>query len=541
MVLTPEQIREKYNISNTQQSSRQDEVTKKLRERNAKLMAKERTRVEKNKNKGGFLGNLVKDIVSPVTEFGVSAVNLGESVFDLARGDVEGAQEALQKERDIPFLGETAPALTGQETAGKMAKKISGYGAEIGSLFFGGGAAGAVGKQTLKGATLQGLKEGARLGSISGAFGLGGREAQQEDSGVEDVLLYSALGGLSGGALGGLIGGASPSVTKYIRKKIKPVAQKVSDELNQAIDKGIKPYFGSTASKSVRDRYYRDAQKAFTTIHKYKPEITDADQGVKISKLPTNRREMLEALEATKKQIFKQYDDLAQSAGNAGVRFDSTDVVSELQSVTQNKSYSPGVRNYAEKMIDEIAELQGETPSVVQNRIQELNSSLKSFFAGRTDRAKAQVDASIASKMRSVLDDLIESSGDGYQVLRSQYSALKTIEKDLARQVALEARKNSKGLLDMTDIFTGSDLLTGFVTGDPSGVVSGMTGRGIKEYVKYINDPNRYIRKGFEVLDNPPADVQSVLKAINQKVKEFVPEGAKDLSKKLPKDLGEPK
>src|SRR3990167_3870549 len=83
----------------------------------------------------GFLASVAKSIIKPFAEVGTSVLNVGESVVDLARGDVAGASEALKKERNVPLLGETKPAFTGEETTGEATKKMLGYGAEIGSWF----------------------------------------------------------------------------------------------------------------------------------------------------------------------------------------------------------------------------------------------------------------------------------------------------------------------------------------------------------------------------------------------------------------------
>jgi len=104
--------------------------------------------------------------------------------------------------------------------------------------------------------------------------------------------------------------------------------------------------------------------------------------------------------------------------------------------------------------------------------------------------------------MRDELDNLIEgTTGAEYQAIKNEYSALKTIEKDVARQVFLEARKNPKGLIDFTDIVSGGDLISGVLTANPALIVRGAASRGIKEWIKALNNPNRYIKKAFDLID----------------------------------------
>jgi len=139
--------------------------------------------------------------------------------------------------------------------------------------------------------------------------------------------------------------------------------------------------------------------------------------------------------------------------------------------------------------------------------------------------------------MREQLDKIIEqASGEKYQLLKNQYSALKTIEKDLARQVNNEIRKQSKGFFDITDIFTGEDLIVGALTANPTLVGKGLAGRGIKEVIKYLNNPNRYIKKAFDMLENPPADIRGAIQQANEYLSKRVGLTIKNISKLPPEE-----
>lgn len=465
---------------------------------------------------GGFLGGLAKDIIKPVAEIGTSAVNLGESVFDLARGDRQGASEALQKERNIPFIGETKPAFTGEETFGQEVKKLGGYGFELASVLPFSAGISSIGKATLKGAVKTGLKKGAIEGAIGGGLAASGRAAQ-EDNTLAGIMSQGALGTFLGGSLGAGLGATLPAVGAGVRKILEPVEDKISKTVSQAIDKGIKPYFGGKTTQTMRNNYNKKAAEAFSVISKVKPAIYDEKVGEKIVKLPTTRKEMLEALGETKRVLFDDYSALAKQAGDEGAKFNVAPIQEKLYDITQDVSYNPQIRKYADNLIDEIAELQGATPDIIQKRVEDLNSSLAGFYEGRMNKAKAQLDASTAKLMREELDNIInKTTGENYQAIKNQYGALKTIEKDLARQVNLEARKSAKGLFDITDIFTGGDLSAGIITANPTLVAKGATGKGIKELYKFLNDPNRYIKNAFEVLENPPMDVKKAIQEANE-------------------------
>jgi len=62
----------------------------------------------------------------------------------------------------------------------------------------------------------------------------------------------------------------------------------------------------------------------------------------------------------------------------------------------------------------------------------------------------------------------------------------------------VNARKANKGLMDMTDIFTGGDIAAGLLTANPALLAKGTVGKGLKEVFKALNDPDRAIANMFK-------------------------------------------
>lgn len=450
------------------------------------------------------VGSIARGIAEPFARFGAQAVNVGEATIDMLRGDVEGAGQALEKKRTVPGLGEVSPFVTGKEETGEFLAKTAGGGLEIASSLVGTGGATSVAKSGIKGLSKQALKSGAREGALTGASQALASSLEEGDS-LGEAALDVAGGTAAGLALGGAVGaipGVGKSAVQKAKKVFAPIDVKTRMAIREGIEKGIKPYFGNKVTPKAREKFYKKAEDAFRIIHSVKPKITDPVSNIVEKRSPRSRAEMLQALEKSKRVIFKNYNRLAEEAGEKGVVFDATSVLSEMKDIAKNKEYSPQIRQYVKSAIKDIKELDGESPVVVQSRIRELNEIASGFFTGRTDKVKSRVDASIAAKMRKALDEAISKSTDEkYQALKNSYSSLLAIEKDLVRQVSNEARKNNKSLVDYTDIFTGADILSGLITANPAALVSGVAGRTAKEYIKYINNPNRFIKQAFEALD----------------------------------------
>jgi hypothetical protein len=291
------------------------------------------------------------------------------------------------------------------------------------------------------------------------------------------------------------------SIESYGRSLAKEMGKKsgIDEAIEKGISKGIKPtVLGKQTYKRVEDFYDR-ANQAVKTIAENRNLISLVDDSGETIVQPRNVIEMAQAIDQTKKVIYKKYHDMAVSAGDGGAKFNVKAVTGKLDEVTGNLKHSPQTRNYAETLKNEIAELAGQPPEIIEARIADLNSSLAGYYEGRVNKARAQLDASVASLMREELDDnIMKAGGEGYQDLKNQYGALKSIEAAVNKRAVVNARRASKSVIDFTDIFTGGDLAAGILTGNPALLMRGAAGKGIKEVYKKLNDPDRYIKKMFD-------------------------------------------
>jgi hypothetical protein len=136
-----------------------------------------------------------------------------------------------------------------------------------------------------------------------------------------------------------------------------------------------------------------------------------------------------------------------------------------------------------------------------------MNNNLEAFYRNPTydTASRVAIDAGIANNFRSALDKAIEgATGKEYQALKNKYGALKAIENDVTKAAMRDARKNVKGLLDYTDIFTSGQMLSGILSLNPAMFTKGAVERGFKEYIKMLNDPNRAVKNIFDHLEKTP-------------------------------------
>ena len=465
----------------------------------------------------GFGKQLIKDIASPFVRGGQvlktglpvagavlagvpSALGIGDK--DKARERIMSAAEkaqASQKEQIKTRIGTYNPVTNPKEAIG--------VGLEGASAFVGGGGLASLGKAGIRGLLKQAVIGGAKSGAVAGStFGVG--RALSEDESTTSAVQGGLIGGIGGALGGGLLGGtmtggslAIKAIKNKITQKLQPVSEQVKQRVTDYIGKAIKPRTSGLSTNQLKN-IQRKQVEGFQVLKNNLKDVRLPDEfGGLTSRAPRTVQELVKAVDDVKVKLFSRYDKLAREAGDKGASFNPIKTIGEMTKFTKDKSYSPSLRKYANEILEEVSELKGESPLVIQSRIKELNESLAGYFAGRVEKGRARIDASVAKLLNEELDDVIFNftAGD-YKALRSQFSALKSIEKDATRTAQRMLNRQKKGLGDLTDIFTGGDLISGILTANPSSVSRGLIGKGIQLAYKALNDPDRYIRKIFNEL-----------------------------------------
>ena len=322
---------------------------------------------------------------------------------------------------------------------------------------------------------------------------------------IQSIVDIATLGG--GSAVEKPLGTGISKATSKAKLAITPSEEAVKKNIEDLFQKAVKP----TAKKTTQQgkQYRNNIINAFRSIRQNADSlnIEDASGEIILGTTPKTIRELEQAVEQTKKTVFDSYDSLARQAGNSGVVVETNKIVDELRTVGSNKALqisNPEVIDYANKIADRFEQFGTIDAQTTQEVIKNYNNNLSAFYRNPSyeTASKVAVDAGVVNNLRKVLDEKIEgATGKGYQALKNQYSALKAIENDVVRAANREARKNAKGLLDYTDIFTGGQMVSGILSLNPAMFAKGAAERGLKEYIKFINDPNRAIEKIFKQLE----------------------------------------
>ncbi len=315
-----------------------------------------------------------------------------------------------------------------------------------------------------------------------------------------------------GTAFGASIPVASET-TQSFKNKVKPSVDIIEDKILNKFTKGVRPLLpGKTTLGRMKD-YKVDVIDAVKTIKDNKANLkfnTSAGETV-VGKNPRSLQQLSEAIEQTKKTVFREYDSLAKKAGGEGVGVEMAPIASELDAVIGNKALAitnPKAIRYAQQTQSRLIRAGKLDAETAQEVVQNYNKSLEAFYRNPSydTASNAAIDAMLANRVRQSLDDGISGlTGSEYGELKRKYGSLKAIEKDVIKATLRDARKNTKGLIDFTDIFSGGQIVNGILSLNPATISQGIASKAIAEFYKYLNNPNRAIEKMFDVADKLPA------------------------------------
>ena len=358
-------------------------------------------------------------------------------------------------------------------------------------------------------------KKGAqKIGETEIAQDLMGKYSQLKEKypeAIKDVEAVLNIGALLpvGKATQFGVRGAKQTIQKVdnvITNMVTKSERQIESSILKRFEKGVKPNLQGKATPTQLSNYRDDVISAVKTINQNKINLSYTDDLGDIIKgqNPKTLQQLSDSIDQTKKTIYKQYDNLAKSANKAGLQIELKALANELDTVIDSKSLSltnPQAIEYASDLKNRLVTRSKLDATTAQEVIQNYNNALQAFYKNPTydNASRAAIDSLVANKLRESLDSGITGlTGKEYQALKNQYGALKSIERDVLRATVRDARKNAKGLIDFTDIFSGGQVVSGIVSLNPALIASGAAQKSIAQFYKFLNNPNRAIEKLFK-------------------------------------------
>lgn len=333
------------------------------------------------------------------------------------------------------------------------------------------------------------------------------KENPDEAMMLETIFNVSAFGATkkAAGAVEKEVLDIGADAWQYASKMNPNIADKAMlREVRKGMLKGARPGVEGKRTFSQAEGYYKKAKSAVEAIIENKGalRLTDDFGDVVTGKLPENLPQFSQAISQAKNTIYNKYDDLAKQT--TGQVIDTADIVSELRKTAANKSAkvaSPYAARHAELMADRLEDAGKLTATEAQEIVQDFNIMLSAYYQNpnRTSAVKNVIDASVANHLRKKLDDAIgAATGVEYQSLKNQYGALKAIERDVNRRMVVDGRKEVKGLLDYSNLFSSAEMVRAVLTQSGSGMAAAATTKGIAAWYKKLKDPNKAIKQMFK-------------------------------------------
>ena len=306
-------------------------------------------------------------------------------------------------------------------------------------------------------------------------------------------------------------------ITAATKRPPAVINKQIDNIISKGVEQSIRPTVYGKATATQAKIYMDKAKDAVRTIvdNKHNLILTDAEGIPVTGALPKSLKQFSEAIDQTKKGVFKQYDALAKEAGGSGAVVDLGDVVQELNKIRMDpvmQDLGPEISKYAESRATAFSNRGAYSAEQAQDAVTHLNKTLEAFYKNPSyeNSTKAGIDALIANNIRKSLDTAIESAtGEQYQLLKKKYGSLKTVEKDVVHRSLVDARKNIKGLIDFSDIFSSGEFVAGILTMNPHRVAKGVIMKSVSSLYKRINDPNRIVNHMFRDVDHFSNHIES--------------------------------
>jgi hypothetical protein len=414
------------------------------------------------------------------------------------------AVDALVQQREHTYEGTRQSANPGEKLGTDWARLIGNVASPVTLA-----AGGAVGK------AMQGVGTAGRL-ALSAAGGAGIASTEPVTTGKNFGAEKAKQ--VAGGAVGGAVGGAAGEVVgSGLARAIAGNEPLAVNKVIEGFRRVVKP---SRQGQSTAPQINTQDRQIITAVdniiaNQRSLKLTNPDGTTITGRLPQSLRQFTEAIDQTKKSIFQKYDAMDKAAGGKGVKVDLAPTVQALRDTAKKPAvvdYLPNIAAEADALAERLEARGAYTPAEAQQMIEALNQTLTGFYKNPTNETvtRASLLGEVARTLRQTLDKSIESTeGPGYQALRNQYGALKSVEKNVAAAVQREANKVPGGLAGMFgDLAASEEAIRGIITLNPGALARAGGIKAAKALQKHIYNPNRAIQTLFNKAANrgaPPS------------------------------------
>ena len=295
------------------------------------------------------------------------------------------------------------------------------------------------------------------------------------------------------------------------------VGPKMDALIEDKFMKAVKPSLSSTGKKSTSQEAYRaNARTAMEKIWEHKKAVGED--------LPESLQDLTKATDEAMGPIFEKYNQIAIDAGESGLKVDVNSIASRLMALAKKKHIMDRHPNLSREVTlkDGTIALRGIIPSLAarykargknpydimdaQDAIKQFNVSMDAYHKNPTYEmaTTAYTDGIVADEMRKATTKAIDSfagKGDEWQKLRKEWGALKDVQEDIGKAAAMDLRKDSKGLIDFTDIYSVYAGVGGLLSKSPETIAAAMSASWWKNRMRLGRDPNLKIKKMFKEID----------------------------------------
>lgn len=286
------------------------------------------------------------------------------------------------------------------------------------------------------------------------------------------------------------------------------------------LDDSVNKALGTQGKKSGGVALQETAKKVsgLKVLKERAPQLTvTLEDGAKVAFDPQNASygTTLQAWNQARNQVFNEYTSLAQKAGEKST-LDLSTVRQQIAEALDAPILSIE-KNAVRSILSDFDSIFKDPAKVdmqaAERFVKSLNdNTVQGFFSGTSDAASSKVNAGTAKLIRDILDETIEdTTGAQYQNLRSQYSALKSLENDLVRKFQQDARSIGGGLPEYTGAFASGDIIGSALSLDPAQFAKGATLGTFSVLKRKLSNPERFLRRSFDLIDDTPTDLTTRL------------------------------